>query len=104
MEHWLTQERIAIHPFVVGELALGSLPSRPAFIRRLNQMISVPKADDREVMRLIEEGPHFASGLGWVDIHLLASVLLSDQLTLWTLDRRLNAAANQYGRAARLHH
>lgn len=104
MAQLLTDHRIRMHPFVMGELAMGGLPDRADFLRRLGDMLFAPKAADEEVMRLIERGRHHASGLGWVDMHLLASVLLADDLLLWTRDRRLNAAAAKYGRAAEVHH
>ena len=104
MDQLLRSRRIVVHPFVIGELAVGNLPDRPRFLDRLSLMNSVPKAADDEVMRLIERGPHFGSGLGWIDMHLLASVLLTPAGKLLTLDKRLNAAAQRYGRAAQLHH
>lgn len=36
-------------------------------------------------------------GLGYIDMHLLAAVKLSDGVRLWTRDKRLNAAAQQLG-------
>jgi hypothetical protein len=104
LDQQLGARRIRMHPFVIGELALGSLADRASVLRRLADVHPVRPASDAEVMRLIENGPHHGSGLGWVDMHLLASVLLVEGMTLWTRDRRLNAAAARHDRAAQLHH
>jgi len=104
MEYLLATDRIAIHPYVLGELAMGNLPDRTRFLQKLADLPTARKAQDAEVMRLTESGNHFATGVGWIDMHLLAAVLLDDRLKLWTRDRRLNAAAARYGRALTLHH
>ena len=104
LEHLLATDRIAMHPYVLGELAMGNLAQRSSFLKKLADLPAVRKAQDAEVMRLTEAGKHFGTGVGWVDMHLLAAVLLDDRFTLWTRDRRLNAAAARYGRAMILHH
>lgn len=96
--------RLMMHSFVIGELSLGNVHDRPVFLQRLKQMMPVTLAEDDEVHSLIEINSLFGSGIGWVDAHLLASVLLTDDVKLWTRDRRLNAAAERLGCAARLHH
>lgn len=104
MTHLLATDRIVMHPFVLGELAMGNLPDRPRFLKQLTDLPVVRKAKDEEVMRLIETGDHSGKGVGWVDMHLLASVLLDDRVTFWTRDRRLNTAASGYGRSLAAHH
>lgn len=93
-----------MHPYVIGELAMGHLPRRTETLTQLREIHQVAAANNTEVMQLIEHGPHFGSGLSWVDAHLLASVVLSPGLMLWTRDRRLNQAAAKHGRSATLHH
>lgn len=104
MEQLLADQQVLMHPFVIGELAMGNLPDRPAFLRSLHRMKSAPKALDNEVLRLVEDGRHFGAGMGWIDAHLLASVLLVDRTRLWTRDRRLNQAAAKHGCSATMHH
>jgi len=104
MAEWLAQKRVRMHPLVIGELAMGGLPKREETLAELNAIHQARLAKDEEVMRLVEAGKHYGTGLGWIDIHLLASVLITDDIMLWTRDRRLNDAAAHYGRAARLHH
>ena len=104
MTHLLATDRIVAHPFVIGELAMGNLPQRPRFLKRLSDLPTARKAQDKEVLRLVETGGHSGKGVGWIDMHLLASVLLDDRLTLWTRDRRLNIIASTYGRSLAAHH
>lgn len=104
MRQMLVDRRIRMHPYVLGELAMGNLPRRAHTLLELNAIHFVSPASDTEVMQLIERGGHFGSGLSWVDAHLLASVVLTPDLKLWTRDRRLNTAAARHGRSASLHH
>jgi hypothetical protein len=39
-------------------------------------------------------------GIGYVDVQMLASTLLTPEVRLWTRDKRLEAAASDLGRAA----
>jgi predicted nucleic acid-binding protein len=100
----VAEERLLMHPYVVGELSMGILPDRMTFIRRLRQMDFAMRASDTEVSRLVEDNRLYGTGIGWVDAHLLASALLTEEVKLWTRDRRLNDAAARFDRAALLHH
>lgn len=92
----LADNRVVVHPFVVGELALGVITPRREVLGHL-QVLDAPRvAEQGEVMALIERAPLWGRGIGWVDAHLLASALL-DRLRLWTLDRRLEQVANDLG-------
>lgn len=84
-----------MHPFLVGEIALGVWPTRAATLYRLRKMLQAPVARDYEVLRLIEDLALSGTGIGYVDAHLLASVLLMPQTRLWTRDRRLRPVAQQ---------
>lgn len=84
------------HPFVVGELACGHLKHRQRVLSLLKALPSAPRAEDDEVLQFIEKRALTGVGLGLVDVHLLASAILSDAV-LWTEDRRLKAAANRLG-------
>jgi predicted nucleic acid-binding protein len=91
---------ILMHPFVVGELAMGNLPDRAGLLATLRRLPTVLKARDVEVLDLIEREKLFGRGLGFVDTHLLASALLTEDATLWSRDRLLHAAADRLGIAA----
>jgi predicted nucleic acid-binding protein len=89
----LEQGRVLVHPFVVGELACGNLRNRREVLELLGNLPSVPAATDAEAMEFIERRILMGRGIGYIDVHLLASVALAGTAKLWTRDRRLAAAA-----------
>ena len=78
---------VSTHPFIIGELALGSLTPTHRIIAELGRLPSAPMARHEEVMSLITRERLAGSGIGWVDAHLLASARLG-RLSIWTIDRR----------------
>lgn len=95
----LTDGQVLAHPFVVAEIALGSLARRSVVIEVLEALPQAPIALHREVMALIEGERLSGLGIGYIDVHLLASARLAGA-KLWTRDRRLHAAAERLGVAA----
>jgi len=92
----LSDGLVLMHPFVSGELACGNLKSRAAILSDLNTLPAADVASHAEVLQLIEDRCLWGRGLGWIDMHLLASALLS-RCGLWTLDKKLAAAAMGLG-------
>ena len=88
LEALLNEGQVACHPYVIGELACGNLKNRTGILSLLQELPRVIQADDDEILRFIEEHRLMGKGVGYVDIHLLASALLS-RVTLWTADQRL---------------
>lgn len=80
------------HPFVIGELACGNLKNRAAIIALLQLLPSAAVVQHEEVLALIDARKLMGKGLGYIDVHLIASALLSG-VTLWTLDKRLDRVA-----------
>ena len=96
----LYDHQVLIHPFVVGELAGGTLPGhRAEALADLEKLPGAPVASHAEVMDLVERRGLAGSGIGWVDAHLLASSLLARAL-IWTLDRALAKQAGRLGVSA----
>lgn len=93
---------ILSHPFVIGEVAMGNLPQRAAFIAALRELPRAVVATDDEAMVLMERERLYALGIGYVDLHLLAAARLTTDATFWTRDRRLAAIAERLGVAAAL--
>jgi predicted nucleic acid-binding protein len=91
----LEADDVLVHPFVIGELALGNLPRRFQFLRDLEDLPRSATATDPEVLKLIDNQKLHGRGIGYVDAHLLASARLSEEALLWTLDDRLHLAAMQ---------
>ncbi|MFI4935019.1 MAG: type II toxin-antitoxin system VapC family toxin [Caulobacterales bacterium] len=92
---------VLIHPFVIGEISLGTLGQRAVTLELLNDLPSAIVASAEEVAALIERERLFGSGVGYVDVHLLASVRLTTDATFWTRDLRLRAVAERLGLPAR---
>jgi predicted nucleic acid-binding protein len=84
---------VLAHPFVVGELALGSLRHRERVLSALRDLPQAKVATDAEVRSFVERQRLFGLGIGWVDAHLLAAVRLTSGARLWTRDLRLHQAA-----------
>ena len=88
---------VFMHPFVLAEIALGSLRDRGALLAELGRLPQAPVATHEEVLTAIDTHRLYGSGLGYVDAHLIASALLSAEARLLTRDRRLAEAAARLG-------
>lgn len=91
----LTQSEVLMHPFVLGELALGSLTQRSNVLGALRNLPAATQGTDDEVFDFIGRHALHGIGIGYVDAHLLAAVRLTPGSLLWTLDKRLQAAAGK---------
>ena len=89
----LEQGRVLTHPFVLGELACGNLKNRGEVLQLLGELPAAPMATDPEALDFIERRALMGRGIGYVDIHLPASVALAGTAQLWTRDKRLAAVA-----------
>jgi predicted nucleic acid-binding protein len=88
----LVANEVLSHPFVVGELACGTLQARSAIHESLGALPAAVTADHHETLSFLENERLYGRGIGWVDVHLLASARLSGA-RLWTLDASLSAVA-----------
>lgn len=89
---------VVCHPHVVVEVACGTPPARSAIVSMMATLDSLPAASHSELLLLIERRRLFGRGGGFVEVSLLASALLSDQVRVWTHDRRLGTLADAVGR------
>lgn len=96
LEYLLDEGLVLTHPFVIGELACGSLSKRAPVLELLAALPTVLVATNDEAHALVDRHRLFGTGLGWIDVHLLASAKLSQQ-PLWTADRRLRSASIKIG-------
>jgi predicted nucleic acid-binding protein len=87
----LDQGAVATHPLIIGELACANLRNRREVLDLLGRLPRVPVATDVEVLDFIERRRLIGVGIEYADAHLLASVVLAGDVTLWTLDTRLAA-------------
>ena len=97
MRKHLNQGQVVIHPFVIAELALGSLQDRTTTLALLDLLPQVRVAQLSEVRLTIEARRLYGLGIGLIDAHLIASVLINPPTLLWTRDQRLRKAAEGLG-------
>lgn len=102
LERLLEDGLVLAHPFVIGEIALGRLRQRAVLIGLLLDLPMADAVTDDELIGFIELHGLFGHGIGLVDAHLLASVRLTADATLWTRNKRLLAVATTMNVAAAL--
>ena len=88
----LKEGLVCCHRFVIGELACGTLRNREELLSLLGALPTVPIAAHEEALSLVSARQLAGRGLGWIDVHLLASALLAN-CSLWTLDKALRSKA-----------
>jgi predicted nucleic acid-binding protein len=93
----LNRADVVIHPFIIAELALGALRNRAATLALLDLLPQVRVAQIGEVRLAIEARRLYNLGIGLIDSHLIASVLISPSTLLWTKNKRLRKAAEGLG-------
>jgi predicted nucleic acid-binding protein len=92
---------VFMHPLIEGELACCNLKDRATILSHLRALPKVRIASDEECRLLLENKKLHGLGVGWLDVHLLASALLTS-CELWTLDVVLNTAAKKAGARLRI--
>ena len=90
----LNQGDVVVHPFIIGELACGHIMRRNETIALLQYLPSSELATHGEVLHYIEMRRLFGTGLGYVDVHLLAAAEISGY-RLWSVDKPLRAQAHR---------
>jgi predicted nucleic acid-binding protein len=84
----LQEGEAAVHPFILGELACGNFKNRKEILRLLNDMPCIEKISTEEFYLFLERNRLYGTGLGFVDVHILASSVLSECL-IYTRDSTL---------------
>jgi predicted nucleic acid-binding protein len=94
LQSLLHGNEVTMHPFVLGELACGTLKNRAEILRHMRSLPAAVLPEHDEVMALVEAKRLWGLGLGWIDVHLLASAMLSGA-NIWTFDKALSMAAEK---------
>jgi predicted nucleic acid-binding protein len=84
---------VVCHPYIVGEVACGTPPARKTVIGLLLELESIPVATQEELLAMMDARHLYGRGCGFVDMSLLASVLLSEKTLIWTMDKRFELLA-----------
>ncbi len=96
LEKLLDVGEVVCHPFIVGELACGNLRNRREIITCLQSLPMAILAEDEEVLKFIENNRLMGKGLGYIDVHLIASAVLTN-VPLWTIDKTLEKFTKKIG-------
>ena len=94
LENLLIDAEVICHPFIIGELACGNLKNRNEIISLLQSLPIAPTIEFEEFLFFIDRNHLMGKGIGFVDVHLLASAQLAG-VPLWTADKKLKSAADQ---------
>lgn len=96
LEGLLNDGHVVCHPFIVGELACGNLRNRSEILSLLQTLPMAVLVEHEEVMQFIEDHVLMGKGLGYIDMHLIASAMLTG-VPIWTLDKKLNEVSSKLG-------
>ena len=96
LETLLNEGHVVCHPFIVGELACGNLKNRAEILSLLQALPMATQVEHEEVMKFIEDHTLMGKGLGYIDIHLIASAILTE-IPVWTVDKKLNEISSKLG-------
>ena len=89
----LNDGRVLCHPFIIGELACGNLKDRAVILSYLKLLPLSIEAEPEEVLSFIEDNRLMGQGLGYVDVHLITSAVLTG-VSLWTFGKKLAQASD----------
>lgn len=101
LEKLLVDAEVMCHEFIVGELACGNLKNRTEIISLLQSLPMAPTIEFDEILFFIDRHHLMGKGVGFVDVHLLASAQLT-VTPLWTADKKLVSVVDQLELAFKL--
>lgn len=93
LAYLLHEGKVCCHPFIIGELACGNLKNRSEVLTLLQNLPQVLSVHHPEILLFINNYTLMGTGIGYIDVSLLASAKLSDA-NLWTFDRKLDSIAS----------
>ena len=102
MGNLIVKDELCIHPFVVAELACGTLPNRQKTLAYFDQLVALPIVRLADVRFVIEARRLWSKGIGLTDVELIASCLATPGTQIWTIDRPLGRVADSLSVRAKL--
>jgi hypothetical protein len=94
LEYLLNENEVAIHSFVIGELACGNFKNRKTILTLLDALPLTREISKDEFFLFLEQHRLYGTGVGFVDVHILASALISN-CPIYTRDKALLSSANK---------
>ncbi len=96
LKELLLSGQVCLHPYVLSELSCGNISNRKEVLSLLGALPKIDPVLDEEVFTLLEGSKLYGKGLGFIDVHLLASALIH-HVDIWTRDRSLDSVAKEFG-------
>jgi predicted nucleic acid-binding protein len=96
LDRLLGLDQVAGHELVYGELLIGDRGGRGKVLAAYEQMQQASIVPHLDVVAFVRARGLYGRGVGWIDIHLLASAIV-ERLQLWTADPRFGAVAKELG-------
>jgi hypothetical protein len=96
LDRLLGLDEVTGHELVYGELLIGDRGGRSKLLAaydRMHQSAIVPHCD---VVAFVRDRDLHGRGVGWIDVHLLASAIVG-RCQIWTADPRFSAVADELG-------
>lgn len=94
LQKLLNEGKVVSHPFIIGELACGNISNRTEIISLMQSLPMLDVIEHEELLLFIEHNKMMGTGLGLVDIHLMAAAKLAG-IPLWTQDKKLKRACSR---------
>lgn len=94
LDRLLERDEVVGHEMIFGELLIGDRGGRPKLLAAYEQMFQASVIPHPEVVAFVRDRRLQGRGVGWIDVHLLASALV-DRLQVWTADPRFAAVAEE---------
>lgn len=95
LQDLLLEGDVATHPIIIGELHVGNISKRDQFLSSIENLPTAIEASHAEVIAFIESHKIHGKGVGYMDVTILCSAILSG-FQLWTLDKRLDALSKKF--------
>jgi predicted nucleic acid-binding protein len=96
LDRLLGLDEVMGHELVYGELLIGDRGGRRKLLAAYERIHQVAMVPHRDVVAFVRDRDLHGRGVGWIDVHLLASAMVG-RCQLWTADPRFSAVADQLG-------
>lgn len=96
LDRLLDRDEVIGHELVYGELLIGDRGGRTKFLAAYEKIQQASIVPHHEVVAFVCRRELHGRGVGWIDIHLLASAIVG-RFRLWTADASLAALAQELG-------
>ena len=96
LDSLLSRDEVVGHELIYGELLIGDRGGRKKLLALYEQMRQVSVVPHADVVSFARVRNLHGRGVGWIEVHLLASTIVGGT-RLWTADARCRTLAEQLG-------